>query len=91
MIIPSQNAIKYSACILRRLQYAGERDAIVVERSGDKKSAEELRLQAHDLMQVATFLEDRLVYEYGPKRTTKKTRKNAARKGKKGRNANATR
>ncbi len=59
-MIPSINAVTYVAHALRKMQHGAMKDAIVFERAGDEGCAKSLRLQAHDMHQVATFLEEHL-------------------------------
>jgi len=60
-MIPSQNAIRHTAILLRHKQHAGLYQAIVEEFYGEPNAAQQLRLQAHDFGQVAQFLEERIV------------------------------
>jgi len=60
-MIPSQNALKYAAYQLRKMQYGAMRDALVIERAGDAENAKSLLLQADDMHQVAQFIEERIL------------------------------
>lgn len=59
-IIPSKNAFKYVAHQLRYMQHRALKDAIVFDRAEEHKAAKSLKLQAHDMGQVAEFLEARI-------------------------------
>lgn len=54
---PSQNALKYVSHQIQAMRHKAEKDAIVYDRAGDNDCALSLRLQAHDMWQVAAFLE----------------------------------
>lgn len=56
-IIPSHNSIRYCALMLREFQYKTEREAMVYHSANLDKEHEQLALQAHDMGQVAQFLE----------------------------------
>lgn len=60
-MIPSQNAMRFCAAILRRFEATAKRDAIVCIYANDEAGANSLRLQADDCRQVATFLEERII------------------------------
>lgn len=60
-IIPSQSAMRYCVYQLRKMQYGAMRDALVIERAGDNENSKSLLLQAHDMQQVAQYLEERLL------------------------------
>lgn len=60
-IIPSHNAIRFSASMLRRNQHRALMEAILSQRLGDEKAEQSYLDQAHDYAQVAQFLEERLL------------------------------
>jgi hypothetical protein len=60
-IIPSQNAVRWCASMLRRNQYRAAMEAILSQRLGDKKLEQSFLEQANDYEQGARFLEGMLL------------------------------
>lgn len=60
-IIPSQNAIRWCASMLRRNQHRAMMEAILSGRLGDEQANLSYLEQADDYAQVAQYLEERLL------------------------------